>query len=93
VALLDDPSHINIQYPFTLTQVGELLSYPSWNGADKLINKNRKGVNIKSSDNKYHVTIQIGKTEMNKLITFPPSFTGCCVLLKIIYKHILPKGY
>lgn len=68
VALLDDPSHINIQYPYTLTQVGELLGYPSWHGADKLINqiKLEKGINIKASDNKYHVTIKIGKSEMNK---------------------------
>ncbi|WP_231571514.1 hypothetical protein [Gordoniibacillus kamchatkensis] len=65
---MDKPSQINIQYPFTLTQVGEQLGYPRWHGADKLINqiKLEKGINIKASDNKYHVTIKTNKSEMNK---------------------------
>lgn len=68
VALLDKPSHFNVQYPFTLTQVGEQLGYPRWHGADKLINqiKLEKGINIKATDNKYHVTIKTNKSEMNK---------------------------
>lgn len=68
VALLDNPSHINIQFPFTLTQVAEQLGYTTWHNADKLLAriKLEKGINIKASDNRYHVTIKIGKSEMNK---------------------------
>lgn len=68
VALLDHPSQINIQFPYTLTQVAEQLGYTTWHNADKLIGriKLEKGINIKASDNNYHVTIKIGKTEMNK---------------------------
>ncbi|MFB0832758.1 SIR2 family protein [Brevibacillus laterosporus] len=68
VALLDNPSQINVQFPFTLTQVAEQLGYTTWHNADKLISRIRleKGINIKASDNNYHVTIKIGKTEMNK---------------------------
>ncbi|WP_210367942.1 SIR2 family protein [Bacillus sp. REN3] len=68
VAMLDDPSQLNLQYPFNLTQIGEQLGYPTWYGANKLIAEiiRNKGVNIKETDNKYHVLIKTGKTEMHK---------------------------
>ncbi|HDR4733309.1 TPA: SIR2 family protein [Bacillus cereus] len=69
VSILDNAGDINFQFPFTLTQVGESLGYNGWHGADDLILKikREKGINIKASDNKYHVTIQVGKkTRLNK---------------------------
>lgn len=68
VAMLDDPSQLNLQYPFNLTQIGEQLGFSNWYGANKLIAEiyRTKGVNIKETDNKYHVLIKMGKTEMHK---------------------------
>ncbi|MET3684448.1 hypothetical protein ABID56_002585 [Alkalibacillus flavidus] len=68
VSLLDDPSQINMKYPFMLTQVGKELGYSNWHGADRLIKqiKSDQGINIKESDNKYHVTIKIGNSERSK---------------------------
>ncbi|MCG7314456.1 SIR2 family protein [Priestia flexa] len=68
VAMLDDPSQLNLQYPYNLTQIGEQLGYTSWHSANRLIELMYKktGVNIKETDNKYHILIKTGKTEMHK---------------------------
>lgn len=60
VATLDDPAAVNANYPYTLTQVGQELGYGNWHGAHNLIKKieEEKGVNIKASDNLYHLAIR-----------------------------------
>ena len=66
---VDDPSAYNAKYPYTLTTVGEKLGFfdqknqGSWWKADELIKqvKEEKGIDIKASDNRYHVKIKIGK--------------------------------
>lgn len=69
ITTLDNPSAVNAMYPFTLTQVGKELGFRSWHNANQLIAKidQNKGINIKESDNKYHVAIKIGETsQMHK---------------------------
>lgn len=68
VAMLDDPSQLNIQYPFSLTQVSEKIGYSNWHKAHRLIEKIKQqtGINIKETDNKYHILIKGGKMEMHK---------------------------
>lgn len=68
VSLLDDPSQFNLQFPYTITQLGKILGYQGWHGAANLISQiyREKGFNLKGTDNKYHVTIKLGKSEMNK---------------------------
>lgn len=68
VSLLDDPSQFNLQFPYTLTQLGVILGYRGWHGASNLISQvyREKGIDLKATDNKYHVTIKLGKSEMNK---------------------------
>lgn len=68
VSLLDDPSQFNLQFPYTTTQLGHLLGYQGWHGAANLLSQiyREKGIDLKSTDNKYHVTIKLGKSEMNK---------------------------
>lgn len=63
ITTLDDPSAVNAMYPFTLTQVGKGLGYKNWYYANQLIAKieKEKGINIKESDNKYHVAIRVGE--------------------------------
>ena len=63
ITTLDNPSSINAMYPFSLTLVAESLGYCNWNFANQLISiiEKEKGVNIKSSDNKYHVAIKAEK--------------------------------
>lgn len=63
ITTLDNPSAINAMYPFSLTLVGEELGFDSWHYANQLIARieKDKGVNIKVSDNKYHVAIMAGK--------------------------------
>ena len=63
ITTLDNPSSINAMYPFSLTLVGEELGFDSWHHANQWIAKieKDKGVNIKASDNKYHIAIMAGK--------------------------------
>jgi hypothetical protein len=48
-------------FPYSLTQVGKELGYGSWHHANQLIARIEKRVNIKESDNKYHVAIMAGQ--------------------------------
>lgn len=62
ITTLDDPSAVNAMYPHSLTRVGEELGFNGWHGADQLIKRieSEYGVNIKKSDNQYHVAIKAG---------------------------------
>ncbi|HEX2950715.1 MAG TPA: SIR2 family protein, partial [Armatimonadota bacterium] len=42
------------------------LGYKGWHGANKLIEviEKDKNVNIKSSDNRYHVAVKVGNTSL-----------------------------
>jgi len=62
ITTVDDPSKFNAQYPYTLTMVGQELGYRGWYHANQLIDKvnKEKGVNIKESDNKYHLKVKVG---------------------------------
>ncbi|GEK46010.1 hypothetical protein HPA02_02930 [Bisbaumannia pacifica] len=69
VTNIDDPSTFNAAYPYSLTDVANKLGYRTWHKADQLIKLlvEQTGVNIKSSDNAYHVTIKSGsKAVFNK---------------------------
>lgn len=60
---LDDPSKVNAMYPYSLTRVAEELGYSYWSHADQLIKQmeSERGVNIKHTDNRYHVAIMAGR--------------------------------
>lgn len=62
VTLIDSPSQVNLQFPYSLTEVGQKLGYAGWHDANALLQvvKEDKGINIKASDNKYHLTIRTG---------------------------------
>lgn len=63
ISIFNNPSDINFTYPYTLTQLGEKLGFSSWHKANDLIQKIKKDkkINIKASDNKYHISIRAGK--------------------------------
>jgi hypothetical protein len=53
----------NKHHPYTLSMVADELGLGAWQHVDKLIKKIRdeKGVDLKSSDNKFHCRIKTGK--------------------------------
>ncbi|SFO44975.1 SIR2 family protein [Sphingomonas sp. OK281] len=53
----------NKTHPFTLSQVADELGLRGWNALDKVIKKvkQEKGVDLRSSDNRYHERIKTGK--------------------------------
>ena len=62
ITTLANPSAVNARYPFSLTQVAKELGHPTWHKANQLIDRlaREKEVNLKASDNKYHVAIMAG---------------------------------
>lgn len=65
---IDNPEHLNANYPYTMSHIGEMLeglSAHKINQIIKVINQ-KFGVDIKSSDNIYHLLIKTGKAEKSK---------------------------
>ncbi|MFN5513283.1 MAG: SIR2 family protein [Cyanobacteriota bacterium] len=67
IATLDDPAAVNANFPFTMSQLSEALGYSGdpqsiWHHAHKLIQrvKQEKGIDLKATDNKYHIAIKSG---------------------------------
>lgn len=63
ITIVGDATHVNVGYPYSLTQMGEILGYSSWHGANKLLDHIREvtGHDLKTNDNKYHVAVKAGK--------------------------------
>jgi hypothetical protein len=62
ITIVSEATQVNVNYPYTLTDVGKQLGFGSWHKADQLLKKvaQKKGVNLKASDNKYHVAVKAG---------------------------------
>jgi hypothetical protein len=58
-------SNANESHPFILSQVAKRLKVSSWHKVNQLIHriKAEKGVDIRSSDNRYHCKIKTGKKD------------------------------
>ena len=65
VTSISDPSQVNFNYRYTLSQVAEELGFNYWSKAHDLIQvlKDQTGFDMKASDNKYHITMRVGKAE------------------------------
>lgn len=63
VTTLSDPSQVNLNYKYTLTQVANELGYDYWSPANDLIGRVRAdtGFDLKASDNVYHIKMRTGK--------------------------------
>ncbi len=63
ISAFNDASMFNAAYPYSLTQVAEKLGYTYWSPADTLLNsfKTKDKVDIKASDNNYHIGVKFGK--------------------------------
>ena len=61
---LDNGQHINASFCYTLTELAEKLGYARWHSVHSLITEifEEKGVNIKDTDNKYHLRIKSGQS-------------------------------
>ncbi|MCV5648763.1 SIR2 family protein, partial [Escherichia coli] len=61
-----DLQALNANFDYTLTDVAKALGGSYWNHAEQLLNKiwEDKGVNIKNSDNNYHLSIKTGAKSM-----------------------------
>lgn len=63
IADLQPATEFSAKYPYNLTEVGRKLGFPGWHGANVLLRRivEEKGVDIKSSDNRYHCAVRISK--------------------------------
>lgn len=64
---LNDGQSLNANYPYTLTQVAKKLKLKSWHKVDQIIDEvwEKFQVNIKSTDNIYHVAIKTGSKSVS----------------------------
>lgn len=55
-------NNANLSHPLTITQLAERVGLPNWHALNKLINrvKEEKGIDLRSSDNRYHCRIKTG---------------------------------
>jgi hypothetical protein len=64
-----DPSQVNLNYRYSLTDVAEQLGFSYWSKAHELIVKlkTESGFDMKASDNHYHIHVKVGKKSRNRL--------------------------
>ena len=60
-------SLINADFPYTLTGVAQQLGHDYWHFANVVLQriKKERGVDIKASDNQYHIGIKVGQASVN----------------------------
>jgi len=68
ITTLDNPTALNASYPHTIKQIGLLLGFSGWYQVNQFFTqiKEETGIDIKSSDNRYHIKVKIGNSEFNK---------------------------
>lgn len=68
IANINNYSAAGAYHPISLTEVGKALGYKGWHSADSLIYRvsQKKGVDIKKSDNRYHRAEKVNKTVFHK---------------------------
>lgn len=87
VTSLSDPSQVNMNYRYTLSGVAEELGYTYWSKAHDLIQvlKDQTGFDMKASDNKYHITMRVGKAV--KSVTNKYSEAAVDILRAVLNGH------
>ncbi len=67
ITTLNDPSAVNANFPYSITQVAEKIGYDHWYPVNEMMNsiEDDTGINIKQSDNRYHVAIRVGKKSIS----------------------------
>lgn len=65
VTTLDKPMDFNIMYRYRLTEVANEIGYNTWHYANQHIQEieDERGVNIKESDNQYHMDIAFNRDQ------------------------------
>jgi len=66
ITSVSDPEQFNAAYPYTLTAVSKKLGFMGWHSAHTLASElaDKTGVNIKESDNQYHIAVKSGESSM-----------------------------
>jgi hypothetical protein len=68
LAEISNYSALAASHPYSLTEVGKALGGKGWHLADKMLKKVKAdvGVDIKASDNRYHIAHKLNQTEFGK---------------------------
>lgn len=93
VTTLSDPSQVNLNYKYTLTQVANELGYDYWSPANDLINRVKAdtGFDLKASDNLYHIKMRTGKAEGSVTNKYSEACVDLLRLAKENKKYTLQK--
>lgn len=93
VTTLSDPSQVNLNYKYTLTQVANELGYDYWSPANDLINRVKAdtGFDLKASDNVYHIKMRTGKAEGSVTNKYSEACVDLLRLVKDSQQYTLQK--
>lgn len=93
VTTLSDPSQVNLNYKYTLTQVANELGYDYWSPANDLIARVKAdtGFDLKGSDNVYHIKMRTGKAEGSVTNKYSEACVDLLRLVKDKKKYTLQK--
>lgn len=93
VTTLSDPSQVNLNYKYTLTQVANELGYDYWSPANDLIARVKAdtGFDLKGSDNVYHIKMRTGKAEGSVTNKYSEACVDLLRLVKDQKKYTLQK--
>ena len=93
VTTLSDPSQVNLNYKYTLTQVANELGYDYWSPANDLIGKVKASTDfdLKASDNVYHIKMRTGKAEGSVTNKYSEACVDLLRLVRDKKKYTLQK--
>jgi hypothetical protein len=93
VTTLSDPSQVNLNYKYTLTQVANELGYDYWSPANDLISRVKAdtGFDLKASDNVYHIKMRTGKAEGSVTNKYSEACVDLLRLVRDNKKYTLQK--
>jgi SIR2-like domain len=93
VTTLSDPSQVNLNYKYTLTQVANELGYDYWSPANDLITRVKvdTGFDLKGSDNVYHIKMRTGKAEGSVTNKYSEACVDLLRLVRDKKKYTLQK--
>jgi hypothetical protein len=83
IASIGDASKVNIQYPYTISEVADQLGFKHWDKVRQTTSwiKTQTGFDIFESDNTYHITMRTGKGAKSKTNKYSQAFVD--LLLKV----------
>ncbi|WP_206412684.1 SIR2 family protein [Lysobacter enzymogenes] len=94
VAAIDDPTKVNVQYPYTISEVADQLKLAKgWNAVNKYLQQieAETGVNLKGFDNSYHIGMRTGRGKASRTNKYSQALVDLIAKVRDGQKYELAK--